>query len=137
MPARNHADREDDHGKNDRHHEYLEVMLALSSLFRASLLIDQRRIFGNELRRKGQIVENLQHVIYARLSRIERHTPGVVRKIDRDIDNAWQCMIMLLDICDAIRTMHTIYRYSYRLLHTIPLYQSFLLIAYIRIVSTK
>ena len=110
MPTRDHADQEDDHGKNGRHHEYLEVTLALSSLFCASLLIDQRRIFGDELCRKGQIIEDLQHVIYARLSRVERHSPGVIRKIDRNIDNAWQCTIMLLDICDAIRTVHAIDR---------------------------
>lgn len=110
MPARDHADREDDHGKNGRHHEYLEVTLALSSLFCASLLIDQRRIFSDELCRKGQIVENLQHVIHARLGGVERHTPGVVRKIDRDIDDTWQCTIMLLDISYAIRTVHTIDR---------------------------
>ena len=122
MPARDHADREDDHGKNGRYHEYLEVVLALRCLFRASLLIDQGHIFGDKFRRKGQIVEDLQHVIHARLRRVERHTPRVVRKIDRDVDNAWQCTIMLLDISHAIRTVHTIDRYSYRLLHTVPLY---------------
>ena len=38
---------------------------------------------------KGRVVENLQHVIHARLGGVERHTPGVVRKIDRDIDDTF------------------------------------------------